>query len=65
LTHLRKRLEEIIVARIARRDADANAAPKQEFADVAADESGSAEDGDELLVSVDHAPGAIAAGFLD
>ena len=58
LSDLGERLEEIVVARIAARDADPDSAPEQEFADVAADESGAAEDGDKLFVSLDHTGGA-------
>ena len=42
------------LARVALRDPDPNAALQQEFADVAADESAAAEDGDQLFRALDH-----------
>ena len=64
LADLRERLEEIIVARIAAGDAHPDAAPEEEFADVAADEAGAAEDRDKLFVSLDHGVAPIAFSFL-
>ena len=60
LADLRERLKEIGVARVAARDAHPDSAPEQEFADVAADEAGAAEDGDKLFRGLDHGAGAIA-----
>ena len=54
LPDLRERLDEIVAPRIARGNADPNPAAKQEFADIAADESAAAEDGHKLFEPLDH-----------
>jgi hypothetical protein len=54
LADLGERLEEIIVARIAAGDADADPAFEKEFADVAADETRAAEYCHKLFRRLDH-----------
>ena len=49
-------LDDIRPLRVTLRDADPHSALEQEFADVAADESTAAEDGDQLIRAFEHAP---------
>src|SRR6185369_16207791 len=55
LADLSQGLDEIAVARVAAGDTDPDSRLHQLFADVAADESVAAEDGDELVRTEDHA----------
>ncbi len=54
LADLGERLDEIAARGIARRDPDPGARLQQQFADVAADKSVAAKDGDELFFAIDH-----------
>jgi hypothetical protein len=54
LADLRKRLDDIRLSRVTLGDPDSNAAFQQEFADIPADESATAEDGYKLFRALDH-----------